>query len=239
MVLSLLRIRDTGGGSIVHGTVDVANVATATGVPLDQVVDQVAEAQDTGMARVFAKTTGRIDANSTGRPDSSLLGALVAAYGPGPRGGRVNVAAAAAGEGKSTSTIKRWMKGAAEPLPENRAQLLANARKAATTAQGRRAALSSRRAGSEGSKMSRYGAFLTVHALQGVEEYERQRSVTWELDPDQVEEALQAWEEDGEAGLANWMREYANTEKYGNTENWNVFNFGDPQSGESVVWKAK
>ncbi|WP_225731044.1 MULTISPECIES: hypothetical protein [unclassified Nocardia] len=225
MAIKLEKILRFGGGSIVRGTVDVKNVVTHTGVSAAEVNATITAAKDSGLSNAYAGVSGRSGADATGHTDADLAAALFAAYGPGPRGGAINVTAAAKGEGKSPSTIKRWLTGKAKPKDENRARLLANARKAATTKAGRSKAIAGRRASASGAKMAKYGAKLIVKGIQGRQGYERDRSVTWDLPPELVDDALNAYENGGDIGLADFMADYANTDAYGNLDDWNVFTF--------------
>ncbi|WP_063043767.1 hypothetical protein [Nocardia pseudovaccinii] len=223
--MSLFKILIHGGGSIVRGTVNVGSVVKATGLPASEITDTITGAKDSGMSSAFAGFSGRAGADATGHVDSELRAALLAAYGPGPRGGAINISAAAKGEGKSQSTIKRWIKNQATPKDENRAQLLANARKAAATKSGRSAAITTRRNSAAGAKIAKYGARLTISGIQGREGYERDRTVHWDLPPELADEALKAYEDKGDIGLADFMADYANTDAYGNLDDWNVFTF--------------
>ncbi|MEU6562583.1 hypothetical protein [Nocardia nova] len=225
MAVSLFKILKYGGGSIVRGTVHIGNVVKETGLPKSEITDTIAEAKDSGMSSAFAGMSGRTGADATGHANSELHDALLAAYGPGPRGGAINITAAAKGEGRSRSTIKRWLKGQAQPKEANRAQLLTNARKAADTKSGRTAAITARRDSPAGAKMAKYGARLTVSGIQGRVGYERDRTVHWELPAELADDALKAYEQDGDIGLADFMADYANTDDYGNIDDWNVFTF--------------
>lgn len=227
MSLSWLKILHLGGGSAVRNTVDVANVAKKTGTPIQQVKAEIATAKKTGRSKVFAGMSGRTGADTTGTPGANLKAALLAAYGPGPKGGQINVVAAANDLGVSTSTIKRWMNNQATPKPENHKALLAAARKAATTKKGRSSAAADLKASASGSKITKYGARLTVSGIQGREGYERERVVVWDLPPELAENALQAWQDGGDVGLADFMADYANSDAYGNLDDWNVWNFDD------------
>lgn len=235
MTISPTKMVLLGHGSAVRRTVDIKAVAKGTGLPQSQVKAAVTDLKVEGISAVFKGFSGRETADTTGKPDSDIRAALVAAYGPGPRGGLINVAAAAAGEGKSASTIKRWIAGKAVPLPENRTHLLAAARKAATTKAGRTTVLNTRLSSPAGEKIKKYGARLTVSGVQGREGYERDRTVSWLLPPSMAQDALAAFEKAGDVGLANFMADYANTDRYSNIDDWNVFNFDDVSlSAESV-----
>lgn len=227
MAISRLRILQLGGGSAVRGTVDIKNVARETRTPVKEVKAVVTEAKQTGASKVYAGMSGRKGADTTGRPDTNLKDALLAAYGPGPKGGRVNIAAAAKGLNVSPSTIKRWMNNKATPKPENLNALLTQARKAASTKKGRSSAAADIKASPAGAKMAKYGAKMTVRGIQGREGYERDRTVTWDLPPELADEALQSWENGGDIGLADFMGEYADSDLYGNLDDWNVWNFDD------------
>ncbi|MFD6356666.1 hypothetical protein [Nocardia tengchongensis] len=226
-MISLIKILFHGGGSIVQGTVNTKKVVKATGTPMGVLKATISDAKATGASKVFGGISGRKNADATGKSDSELRAALVAAFGPGPKGGEVNVAAAAKGLGKSPSTIKRWLTGKSTPKAENRKELLAKARQAASTKKGRAVVVESLKAGPAGAKISKYGAWLKVQAIQGPAGYERDRSIRWDLPPELVDDALAAYTADGDKGFADFMADYANTDYYGNIPDWNVFSWGD------------
>ncbi|MCX5046251.1 helix-turn-helix domain-containing protein [Aldersonia sp. NBC_00410] len=231
---TLENLRNEGGGSIVNGTVDVDNVAKSLGVSKIHVRNVIEQFADTGRSKVFAAITGRSGADTTRH--AGVRGALIAAYGPGKRGGAVDVKAAAKGEGVHSSTVYRWLNGKSTPNTDNLAHLAGTARRAVTTKAGRRRAVQARRSTSEGKHALNYGARLRVTGYQGVEGYERDRTVYWDLDPDQVDAMWNSYVDGGEAGLLDWMRGYAAGDDYGNTEDWNVFHFDDigfPDSGST------
>lgn len=213
----------SAGRSIVRGTVNTRAVAEKLKTPEPEIITAVSHTKDSGVSTSFVAVSGRTGANATGHADSELTAALLAAYGPGPRGGAINISAAAAGEGKSRSTIKRWIKGQVSPLPENRAQLLANAHKAATTTSGRSAAIAAQAKSAAGKKMEKYGARLTVVAWQGPETYERWRPVYWDLTPEDAGELMKNYVDKGDVGLADFMADYAMSEKYDFQDSWNIF----------------
>ncbi|MBC7299534.1 hypothetical protein [Nocardia salmonicida] len=225
MTISPMKIVRLGGGSAVRGTVDIKAVAEGADVSQKAVKAAVKDLKVEGVSAVFKGLSGREAADATGKTGSDIRAALLAAYGPGPRGGLVNVAVAAKGEGKSASTIKRWIAGKAEPKPDNLNHLLAAARKAASTKSGRTTVVNARLATPAGAKMKKYGARLIVSGIQGREGYERDRTVTWDLPPDLAEDAMKAFEKGGDVGLADFMADYANTDNYSNLDDWNVFSF--------------
>lgn len=221
--VALEKLRDNGGGSIVLGTVDIVNVAKALGVPKSQVKKVIDGFADPSRSAAFAGVTGRKGADTGRKP--SIRGALIAAYGPNARGGEVNVRAAAEGVGVHSSTIYRWLNGKSAPNPTHMTHLAAAARRAATNRAERRKAVQARRDSKDGKPTLNYGGRFAVTAYQGVEGYERDRTVYWDLKPEQVEQMWSAYENQGDAGLHAWMREYAAGDDYGNTEDWNVFTF--------------
>lgn len=148
---------------------------------------------------IFNALTGRGGDITTG---GTLTDKLVAAFGPGRRGATVNTQAAAKALGVTPRTIQRWVKGEIRNPKPSHAQALAKAaRQAATTKAGRKAALAAAR----GDRASKRGATMRIRGQQGPLDYERYgRTVTLDLNPEQVEAMRDAYEAGGDKGMLGW-----------------------------------
>src|SRR5919202_1113461 len=138
---------------------------------------------------------------------------IVTAYGRGRRGGP-DTAAAARDLGVSRRTVQRWLSGGTGVSPQHRQGLQRAARRAAETKTGRRRAL--------GEEPRRGGKNMKVKGFQGPTEagvtYSRNRTVTRQLDADQVDELRLAFAEDGYDGARGWIN--GNMEEY--LEGWRI-----------------
>lgn len=160
---------------------------------------------------LFAALTGR-EGDVSGQPTGDVRSMLAAAYGPGPRGG-INTRAAGHDLGVSQRTVQRWVAGEGHqrnrPSSTHLQTLAGKARQAATTRRGRRAALT----GARSSPATRYGAKLSIRGVQGPtaagREYRRPRQIMLQLDPDAVNDMLDAYEARGDKGLVGWLETYS------------------------------
>lgn len=164
-------------------------------------------------AALFAGLTGRAVPGGAQDTRSQLL----AAYGTDNRG-RPNTRAAAAALGVSQRTVQRWITTTGRqrnrPRPDHAKALATRARQAASTKLGRTNALKTL----AGDRASRHGASLTTRGIQGVRsagrDYTRPRTVTLDLNPDQVQALRMAYIDSGDTGALRWLeahfdREYA------------------------------
>lgn len=155
---------------------------------------------------VFAALTGHEgDVSGTGE---DVRGMLLAAFGPGPRGG-ANTRRAAQKLGVSQRTVQRWLaaegRQRSRPSPDHLKDLTKRARQVATTKRGRRTALAAARKDA----MSRYGAKVVVRGDQGPRragrDYTRFRRTDLVLDPADVEAMRGAYEVGGDKEFVAWM----------------------------------
>lgn len=159
-------------------------------------------------ARLFNVMTGR-----DGNPLSGTVAdRLAAAFGPGKRGGRVNVAAAAKALGVTPRTVQRWVSGEIRtPRPAKAREIDRRARQAATTKRGRKVAMAQRRA----ARISPRGAQLVVGGKMGPGTdlaYQRRRIVRHQLSPEAIEAMQVAYEEGGHEGLIQRTEEILSSE---------------------------
>jgi transposase InsO family protein len=137
---------------------------------------------------------------------------LLAAFGRGVRGAAVNAKAAAAKLGVAVSTVRRWAAGTQQPSAAHRDALQTASRQASTTKAGRQSATADFRSSAHGQKALTDGTSLWISGNQGVggadsDQYTRDRTVTQAIDVDDVEAMLRAYEEEGDEGLHDWMRQ--------------------------------
>lgn len=170
-------------------------------------------------ARLFEVMTGR-QGDVTGQ--GSVADKLAAAFGPGRRGGRVNVAAAAKALGVTPRTVQRWVSGEIRnPKPGTTKEINRRARQAATTKRGRQRAMAARR----GDRAARRGAQLRVAGTMGPRDYERRgRVVNQALSPEMVDALRQAYEESGDQGLLEFTQQLLDREY---VEDWNITDIND------------
>lgn len=176
---------------------------------------------------LFGALTGRAG-DVTGRPDGDLRAMLQAAFGEGRRPGGVNTRAAADSLGVTQRTVQRWLAGAQRQRhgasPEHMKAIARQARQAASTQRGRRAAVAAARQG----PLARNGGQLTVRGKQGPRGYERVRRIDLTVGPDQVQAALNAYERGGDRAFVSWLEGEVDQEY---VAGWNVeeiedFGFG-------------
>ena len=161
--------------------------------------------------KIFSALTGQ-KADVSGKPTGDLRGMLLAVGGASPKTkSGIDLTAAAHKLGVTRRTVERWLKAAEtgagqRPSIQHAKNLATRARQAATTKAGRRAALD---ASPIAKAVLSRGARVAVSGVQGPRragrEYMRDRTTQLELDPDQVESMLNAWEQGGEKGFMSWM----------------------------------
>lgn len=179
---------------------------------------------------LFRAITGR-GGDVSGRADGDVTGMLAAAYGPGQRGRPVDTRAAAADLGVSQRTVQRWIAGADRqrnaPSQTHLRGITRRARQTATTKAGRRRALT----GARRSRATRYGTKLRISGHQGPYDpkYRRDRAITLQLDPDAVNELLDAYESGGDRGVVGFIEGYTSAKYY---EEWQVDSFRDLRLGD-------
>lgn len=182
------------------------------------------EADERRRSSLFQGLTGRRGADVSGKAGTTpdMRGMLLAAYGPGTRGG-VNTAAAARDLGVSRRTVERWVAAEgrqriSKPKTETLSKLTTKSRQAATTQQGRRTAIKAVRESKQGKSIAKYGARVQIKGRQGVAGgggfYIRNRSI--QIPPDQsgmspsdVESMWSAYERGGDKALSKWLSGYA------------------------------
>lgn len=221
-------------GSVVHRTVRVDDAAEGLGVSKTAVRKVIREAQNELSGRYFRMLSGRDEADFSAT--ASPRGLLIAAYGPGPRGGAVDATTAAESLGVSAETVRRWAAGTQQPSAEHLKTLRAAARRSVNTKQGRRAATDALRRSVKVQKwLQSDRPLIQIEGLQGPSEidYARQRCIKIDLNlkkhPNRFEDMLDAYVEGGDRGLMAWLTEFAN-DAY--LEKWVFYTIDDLQIGE-------
>lgn len=127
----------------------------------------------------------------------------------------IDLSAAAKALKVSRRTVERWVKSAEtgtgqRPSAVHHKQLVRRARQQASTRAGRRRTLS---ASPQMQSMARKGGRIHLDAFQGPRDrkYRRQRTVVWDLSPEDAQEMMGAYEKDGEQGLSSWAASWADT----------------------------
>lgn len=180
-------------------------------------------------SKIFSALTGRT-ADVSGKTGGDLRGMLMAVGGPSSktRSG-IDLTNAARSLGVSRRTVERWVRTAQtgsgqRPSATHATSLAKQARQAATTKAGRRAALAT---SSMRQAIGSRGARLTVDATQGPhaagQDYMRRRVTQLDLDPADAEAMMTAWENGGEKGFMSWATshwgsEYLDDWKFGSVE---------------------
>lgn len=221
-------------GSVVHRSVRVDDAAQGLGVSKSAVRKVIRDAQNELSGRYFRMMTGRDEADFSAT--ASPRGLLIAAYGPGPRGGAVDASAAAKDLGVSPETVRRWAAAAQKPSPEHLRTLRAAARRSAHTKNGRRAATDAFRRSAKIQKwLQSDRPLIQIEGLQGPSEidYARQRTIKIDLNPrdhpNRFEDMLNAYIEGGDRALMEWLTEFAN-DAY--LEKWVFYTIDDITIGE-------
>ena len=222
-----------GYGSVANGTVDVDRAARGLGASKTEVRQALRQAEAAQSNTILRRISGRREADSAeGR---SVRGMLQAVFGRGPRGGAVNANAAARSLGVSPGTVRRWAAGTQKPSTGRLAAIRAAARRATTTKRGRRTATSDFRSSAQGSQALRAGSKIWVSGEQGVggydQGYARDRRVATDISPEEIDALLRAYEEGGDRGLRDWLKEFFD-DKY--VAGWDFvtiddFGIGTPQ----------
>ncbi|MEV6774413.1 terminal protein [Nocardia sp. NPDC051030] len=166
---------------------------------------------------LFRGLTGRksADVSGTAGETPNLKAMLLAAYGPGKRGGEIDTRAAAKGLGVSQRTVERYVKGEIRnPKPGTLTKLETASRRAATTKAGRARAIEAMRNSPEGKKLLKYGGSITVTGRQGAEGgdgwYIRHCARTMPTDlstipPDQIDGLWSAYVDGGDKGASDYL----------------------------------
>ena len=139
-------------------------------------------------------------------PTSELL---TRAFGRGPRGGKVDAAAAAKALGVSRSSVSNWANGKAISKG-NRAKLVAKARRVArsqrTTKKGRRQALS--RSGLSLSVPGKIMLTGTQGPVNTSDNMREDRLCAVGMNPEQHQQYLEAWAEHGDQGALSFLQQH-------------------------------
>jgi DNA-binding transcriptional regulator YdaS (Cro superfamily) len=197
-------------GSVANGTVDIDRAARGLGVSKTAVRQAIRQAQAAQRNTFLQRISERREATTA--PSGSIRGMLQAIFGRGPRGAAVNARAAAQTLGVSVGTVRRWAAGTQKPSAERLSAIRTAARRATTTKRGRRAATAEFRSSAQGSQALQAGSKIWVSGEQGVggydQGYARDRRVATDISPDQLEALLSAYEEGGDRGLRDWLRNF-------------------------------
>lgn len=220
----------TAGGGLYDTSEDnVAVIAAelkASPVAVRKVMAQAAQERASAM---FAGISGRA-APDEGSPRSMLQ----AVFGRGPRGGAVNAAAAAKSLKVSVNTVRRWAAGTQKPSPQRLKKLKSAARRLTRTKTGRRKATDACRS----RRRRRPGAdTVWVTGWQGpADEYasERYRTVRMDVSPEDIDALLDAYEQEGDAKLHEWLTNHYRNNDWGGVDGWvfhsiDAFGFGEPE----------
>lgn len=182
------------------------------------------EQRDPGRrAALFQGLSGRSGADVSGEvaPGTApnLRGMLLAAFGPGTRGGEIDTRTAAKKLGVSQRTVERWVRGdIRQPKPETLGKLVKASRQAATTKAGRARAIKAVRDSKAGKKLQKYGGKITVSGRQGTASkdgwYIRQTKRTIPADqdnlaPEKIEGLWQAYIDGGDQGASAYLTDLA------------------------------
>ena len=215
-----------GYGSVANGTVNVDKAARGLGASKTEVRQAIRQAEAAQSNTFYRRISGRREADSA--EGTSIRGMLVAVFGRGPRGGAVNARAAAQSLGVSPGTVRRWAAGTQRPAPGRLAAIRQAARRTTTTKRGRRGATAGFQTSTQGSQALRGGSKIWVSGEQGVGGYEqgyaRDRRVATDISPSEIEAMLRAYEDGGDSGLRDWMREFFD-DKY--VDGWDFVTIDD------------
>lgn len=161
-------------------------------------------------ATLFSSLTGQQGNVSGGDPDD-VRGMLLAIGGPAKTKSGINLTSVAQQLGVTRRTVERWVTTAGERnrlRGRNLEQVRTRSRQAATTKAGRRRSM----AGARARGVGKFGARLSVRGAQGLnaagKAYRRSRRVTLDLSPDDVQAAMNAYEQGGDAGYMTWMEQH-------------------------------
>jgi len=160
---------------------------------------------------------------------ASARGMLQAAYGRGPRGGAVNATAAAQALGVSPGTVRRWAAGTQHPTAEHLKALRSSARRATRTKAGRRAAIADFRASPQGRQALRVGSKLWISGTQGPRDYPRERDISVDISPQQLDSLLTGYEQRGDRGLIAGLTDFVDNNYLAD---WEFLSIDDISIGE-------
>ncbi|HUO37599.1 MAG TPA: hypothetical protein VMU34_07080 [Mycobacterium sp.] len=211
-------------GSVAEGTVNVERAARGLGASNRDVRRAISQAEAAQVNTFHRRMSGRAEADVA--QGASMRGMLQAAYGRGPRGGAVNARAAAQDLGVSPGTVRRWAAGTQQPSPAHSRAVQSAARRAAGTKRGRRAATADFRASSRGQQALRAGDKIWVSGIQGPRDYSRDRQVSVDMTPEDVEAMLSAYEDRGNRGLREWMTGFLDNNYVAGWEFLTIDDFG-------------
>lgn len=160
--------------------------------------------------QIFQTLTGQ-KADVDGKPSGDLRGMLLAVGGRSTKTqSGIDLTKAAVALQVSRRTVERWVKAAEtgvgqKPSPAHSKALMTKSRQAATTKAGRRQAIA---ASSVLQAAKARGARLSITGMQGPtaggRDYLRYRTTLLELEPDQVDGMIAAWEAGGDKGFMAW-----------------------------------
>ena len=106
--------------------------------------------------------------------------------------------------------MRRWAAGTQQPTAEHLTALRSSARRATTKA-GRRAATADFRASPQGRQALRTGSKLWISGTQGPRDYPRQRDISVDISPQQLDALLRAYEQGGDRGLIAALADFVDT----------------------------
>ncbi|MEE3755224.1 hypothetical protein [Mycobacterium intracellulare] len=221
-------------GSVIHRTVRVDTAAQRLGVSKSAVRKIIRDAQNDLSGKIFRMLSGRAEADFSAT--ASPRGLLIAAYGPGPRGGAVDTTAAANDLGVAAETVRRWAAGRQHPSAEHLKALRRAALRSVNTRQGRRAATEALRRSAKIQKWLRADRpLIEIEGLQGPSDiqYATQRCIKVDFNPkenpNRLEDMINAYVDGGDQGFLEWLTEFVN-DAY--LENWVFFTIDDIRIGE-------
>lgn len=169
--------------------------------------------QDPGALRssIFRGMTGRSGVDVSGRP-GNVRAQLMTLGGPSAKTkSGIDLTAAANKLGLQRRTLERWVGGQQKPRATNAKTLATKAKQVASTKAGR-----SQVADQVRSRTSR-GGRVSIKGWQGpgAKDYYRKRTTEVDLDPDQMEAMVGAWESGGDKGLMGWLTDHYDEEYLG------------------------
>lgn len=108
--------------------------------------------------------------------------------------------------------MHRWSARTQQPTPGRRAAIRRAARRVTTTKRGRRSATAGFRTSAAGGQALRGGSKIWVSGEQRVGGYEQgyagDRRVATDISPSQIEAMLRAYEDGGNSGLREWIKQF-------------------------------
>lgn len=173
---------------------------------------------------VFSALTG-IPGDVSGNTGAELRGMLMAIGGPAKTKSGINLTEVAAELGVTRRTVERWVTTdgteRGKPKPGTLRAVATKARQAASTQRGRAKALgrglAGTGAGSRGAGISTYGTQIKVRGFQGPvvggKPYLRDRTITMDLEAQQVQAMQAAYTQGGDKGFVRWVESQADEVK--------------------------